>query len=252
MCRCELPHTPSNGAVFAAMIHIFIIANSTRSKTSQSSSSPRVCDDCNCRSTACRPRGRPHPTINKSHSRIVPVQRGAGAVAAAVVSTNSGRTGNHELNSTKFSNTMGQLSPLATTRTEGGIEVRISGTADGVGDNRSVRLIPQVSIGTVESVLIGSLRADSSQRRLPHVHNHTSAPPFVKLPSPNQHHEVRRLVQFECISELPLGSSAQLQKRRHVVLRLGDDNGVATSTPFDVLERVNPFFRVSLTLVEWR
>ena len=43
---------------------------------------------------------------------------------------------------------------------------------------------------------------------------------------------------------------AQLQKLQHVVLPVGDDNGVATPTSLDVLERVNRLLRGNLTLFD--
>ena len=43
---------------------------------------------------------------------------------------------------------------------------------------------------------------------------------------------------------------ARFQKGQYVVLQLGDGNGVATSTPFDALERVNRLLRENSTLID--
>ena len=133
------------------------------------------------------------------------MQRGANALTVAEVSTKSGRTWDPRITQHKVLPHHGatvaagivarcHTCVYTNTRTEGGTEVRISCTAEDVGDKLRIGLIPNVSDGTVESVLIGSLRTNVDLGDL-----HTSLTIGV-------HHEVRRFPQLARISDLPLSS----------------------------------------------
>ena len=193
--RCELPHFPMNRAVLAAMVRIFTLANSTHSKLTEQQSasieeltkssqslgleSSKVCTvpegkgvrgrhDCSCRIRSCSVLG----CRESFRTLILPP------------SETEERIADH----TKHT--------LATARRRLVSRVACPNTYHYQKEHLNLRTV-QLHIGLRTGYNLSQACGGCAKV-------HQSCLPHVKLPSPNQHHDVHWFVQFACISDLPL------------------------------------------------